>query len=800
MEVQQNYMPQEETIDIRKFLITILRNWYWFAISIFVTYTIAFMVNRYTEPIYSVNSTIILNDEKKSTAEILINSLDRFNARKNVDNEIAIMKSYRIARLTLNELPEFDINYFSIGRVRTTLIYKSAPFKVVLDSLKPNIKGIPIYITVVNKDKYILDLTGSGNLKKEIKFGEPYIDNNFSFTIFLKPGVVPNSTNSDKYLFILNDLHGLAKVYQQKLSIAANDKKGTVLTLSTTGLDAKMEVDYLNKLMEVYIRYGLNEKNLTAINTMNFIDEQLATVVDSLKKAEDKLQNFRLQNNILDISTEGSSIMGRMEKIQSDKAQIDLQLRYYKYIQDYIEKRKDFREVVAPSVIGIGDPLLNSTVSEIAKLYGERSIMALNAQHDNPALIMINAKIQNAMDALQENIKEIIAATDISMSETNRQIDAIQKEIQQLPLTERGLLTIQREFKLNDQIYNFLLQKRADAAISKASNVADNKILDEAMLQNSQKIAPKTSRNKMIAIIIGILIPLAILILIEFFNEKIVDPKDLEKITKIPIYGTIGHNDKISEIPVADNPKSALAESFRALRTNLQYIVRETDKKVICITSTISGEGKTFCAVNLASIIAQSNKKTLLVSLDLRKPKVHKIFNVENEKGLSTFLIDKNDFSEIVLKTNLNNLYITPAGPVPPNPAELIETKKMEEFIERAKEVFDVIILDTPPIAIVTDALLLSRLSDAVIFVVRQNYSTKDVAYLVEDLHYKKGIKNVGILINDVKINSYYGYGRKYGYGYGYGYGYSYGDEEYYGETVTKQTFTDKIIRFIFRS
>lgn len=800
MENQTGYLPQEESIDIRKFLFTILRNWYWFALSIFITYTIAFLVNRYQPPQYSVSATLIINDEKKSTAELLINALDRFNARKNIENEIVILKSSKMANKAISELKEFEITYVMVGRVKKPMLYRSSPFKVVFDSSSNNLRDYPVNLTILNKNEYRLEIDGNLKINKIQKFGIPYIDNNFNFTIFLKdPNFIPSA--SSKYYFVINDINSLTNTYRDKLGISTNDKKGTVLTLSTTGAVPQMEADYINKLMEVYIRTGLEEKNQTAINTINFIDEQLETVVDSLHKAEDKLQNFRLSNKILDISSEGKAIMDRLEKVQTEKITLDMQLRYYKYLQSYIEKKKDFREVIAPAIMGISDPLLNSLVSELANLFGERSILALKAQQDFPGLSLVNAKIQNAMDALKENMREIINTTNLSLNEVNKRQEQVEKEIQRLPVTERHLLTIQRDFKLNDQIYDFLLQRRADAAIARASNVADNKVLDAASALDCVQITPRAGRNKMIAYVLGILIPLSILIIIEFFNERIIEPKDIEKATKVPIFGSVGHNEKMSDLPVADNPKSAIAESFRALRTNLQYVMRSDEQKVICISSTISGEGKTFCSINLASIIAQSNKKTLLMSLDLRKPKIHRIFNIENEKGLSTFLIGKTSFEEVIYKTNINNLYVATSGPVPPNPAELLETNLMEVFINKAKESFDIIIMDTPPLAIVTDAFLLTRFSNAFLFVVRQNYSTKAVLQLVDDLQTKRNLSNVGILINDVKIVSYYG--RKYGYNYGYGYGYGYGDRYghgYYGETQVKLTPIQKIINFLFKS
>lgn len=805
MENRTNYLPQDESIDIRKFLLKILHYWYWFVISIFISYTIAYILNRYKEPIYNVYGTLIVSEEKKSSVDLLISTFDRYSALKVIENEIAILKSFTLAYQTLNEIDNFDISYYSIGRVRKPMLYKSAPFSVVYDTTAHNLKNCPIYVTILSKTQYRLEIDGNFNVNKIQKFGESYIDNNFNFTIFLKKEV--NSfleSTPNEYFFVINDIYSLATYYQSKLVITANDKRGSVLTLSTYGHVPPMEADYLNKLMQVYIRNGLDEKNRTAINTINFIDEQLSTVIDSLHRVEDKLQNFRLSNKILDVSEEGKAIMDRLKKVQEDKATILLQIKYYQYLQSYIENKKDFREVSAPSIMGIADPLLNSLVSELAVMYGERSILTRNAQQNYPGLSLLNSKIQNALESLKENIKQIINSANITLNEINKRTVSVDKDIQQLPITERRLLNIEREFKLNDKIYDFLLQRRADAAITRASNVADNKVLDSASPLNAVLISPKSSQGRTTAILLGMLIPLCIIILIEYLNDKIVEPKDVEKVTRVPIYGSVGHNEKMSDIPVATNPKSPLAESFRALRTNLQYIMRNTEQKVICISSTIVGEGKTFCAVNLASIIAQSNKKTLLVNLDLRKPRIHKIFNIDNEVGISTYLIDRSKYEEVIFPTHVKNLFIAVSGPVPPNPAELIETPRMDEFITRARNEFDIVILDTPPIAIVTDALLLTHFSDAFIFVIRQNYSTKSVLQLVDDLYTKREMNNVGILINDVHINSYYGYGRKYSYGYGYygyGYGYGYGESEgYYGETKVKPNLIMRIFNFLFRS
>ncbi len=789
MENQVNYSSPEEAIDIRKFIYKILNKWYWFVISLTIAYIVAYFINYYADPVYSVSATLLINDEKKSAAEVLISSIDRLSARKNIDNEIAILKSYKMASKALRELKDFDISYFSVGTIRKPMQYKSAPFYIVVDSGSYNLKEYPVEITILSKDEYKLEIDGKHKISKILKFKERYSDGNFNFKVYIKE---PSNTN--KYFFIFNDIGSLTNNYRNKLNIATNDKRGTVLTLSTTGLVPQMEADYINKLMEVYIRMGLEEKNQTAINTINFIDNQLSTVVDSLRRAEDKLQIFRLNNKVVDLTTEGSAIKSKLEKVQEDRATAEIQLRYYKYVQDYIQKRKDFKDVIAPAIMGISDALLNSLITELSRLYSERSILIMNAQDDNPSLTLLNAKIQNTMKALQENINEIINSAKISLNEISNQEASIEEELQKLPVTERRLLNIQRDFKLNDQIYNFLLQKRAEAAISKASNVADNKVLDEASAYSTVQIAPLESKNKMVAIVLGLLFPLSILFLLEFFNNKINDVKVIEKLTKVPIFGSVGHNDKSSDIPVADNSKSTIAESFRALRTNLQYILRDKEKKVICMSSTMSGEGKTFCVINLAAILAQAQKKTLLLSLDLRKPKIHKIFNIDNKVGLSTYLIGKTSYEDIIKPTNIDHLYVSVSGPIPPNPSELLDTELMEKFITRAKNEFDFILIDTPPIAIVTDAILLSRYSDANIFVIRHNYSPRDVLYLVDELSNKRNVPNIGILINDVKVNSYYAYGKKYSYNYGYSDIYN----DYYSDHK-KPTWRQRMIKRIFQ-
>jgi capsular exopolysaccharide synthesis family protein len=535
-------------------------------------------------------------------------------------------------------------------------------------------------------------------------------------------------------------------------------------------------------LLKVYLDFGLEYKNLTAAQTLNFIEEQLGTISDSLKRAERALENFRLVNRLIDLSREGMMIQSKLEGIDAEKTKLQMQKSYYEYLKSYIDSKREDGDIVAPSVMGVTDQMLMGLVSQLTQFQQQKKQLAMNLYDSAEPLKLIETNITSVRQAISENVADGLANIENSIRETDRRLQGVEKEISRLPSTEREMINIQRKFDLNNTVYTYLLEKRAEAGIAKASNVPDNRIIDQAGSYSTYRIRPKEKQNLMIAIMLGLLIPLLGIVLIDFLNNKIIDKKDVEKGTKAPIVGYVSHNRLDTEIPVIENPGSTIAESFRSVRTNLKYFVKDIKCPVISVSSTITAEGKTFISINLASIIAMSGKKVLLVGLDLRKPRIHKILGIRNKEGLSDFLIGEKEYKDVKNKTDLESLWYTPSGPVPPNPAELIESPKMDEFIKKAKKEFDYIIIDTPPVAIVTDALLVSPLTDFYIFVVRQRYTSRNTLDLIEELHRNENIKSIGIVINDISISGYYGYGLRYGYAFGYGYNYGYNYYGYYAK------------------
>ncbi|MDR1153930.1 MAG: polysaccharide biosynthesis tyrosine autokinase [Bacteroidales bacterium] len=768
-EYQEYQTNREEGFDIKKLLNKVLSRWYWFVLSVSVAYSVAWFMNRYAVPMYSASASLIINEEKKSTAELLVNVLDRYSPRKNIENEIAVIKSYSMAAKALKEL-DFATGYYITGRVRESILYPNSPFKVIPDSILTY--GTRVEVTFLPNDQ--CQITIGEKACSPFRIGEKHKSSIGEFTIVRSKGVSQNDLLDKKFFFIIRNFNSLVNQYRGKVTVTPNDKRGSVLGLSSSGESAQKEADYLNTLMDVYIQNGLDEKNQTSTNAIQFIDQQLGYVTDSLKRTEDVLQSFRMSNKLLNLSQEGSAVFDRLTGLQSERFALTTQLNYYDYLKEYMGNDRNFGQVVAPSIIGIADPLLNSLVNKLVELGTQKTRLVHGGDPENNPLVKIaDVQINSVLGSLRENVKQLITTANLSMKDVNDRISQVERELVKLPATERQLLNIQREYNVNNETYNFLLKKRADAAISKASNVADNKVLDYAMSQNAIQISPKRSRNIMIAVALGILIPLALIFIIDFFNQIINDLQEIKTVTDVPVVGMIGHNDKDSEVPVAENPASPLSESFRALRTNLHYILRDKSNKVINVTSTVSGEGKTFISINLATIIAHSGKKALLMGLDLRKPKINQIFNIDNHDGISTYLIGDSKYEDIIHSTNISNLYIAPSGPVPPNPAELIDTPEMKQLVEKVSDEFDFIVIDTPPVAVVVDSLLLAQFSDVNIFVVRQNYSSKDSLLLANDLHQRPEIKGLGLVVNDIHRGSSYGLG-KYRYSYNYGYGYNY--------------------------
>ncbi len=770
---------EEENINIKKYLTLFLDNWRWFIFTGIIAVSIAFLINRYSTSVYESQNTVYLTEKEDAMGAMstIMKEFGSFGSKtQNIENQIGILTSYSLTRKTLERL-NYQVSYFDKGRINDVEIFEDCPFRVILDSIKTEKYKEKIFITIVSENEVKLEIPRDSNaVSVQLFFGETFENADYIFKIVKSDIFDTEEHVSQDFFFQIHDYNELTKKYLKNLTVEASFKKGTILQLTSKGSVPEKVVEYLNTLIIEAIENDLREKNATSIKTIEFIDDQLTSVVDSLTYAEKNLETFRSSNKIVNLSEEGSSMFKKLEELQAKKSLIEIKIKYYEYLLKTIRDKNNFKDIITPSVIGVQDQLLNTLVAQLSQLYSERQVLEYSATGDNPSLQIINMKIKNTIAALIDNVNNLIESAHIESKETQKEIAKVDAEIKKLPSTERELINIQRKFELNDNIYNYLLQKRAEVGITKAANLPDLKFIDYALLDNTLQTSPNRKLNYLIALFLGLFIPGLMLIVRDFMNDTIVEREEIERKTSIPIIGSIAHNRRtLDVIPVKLHPKSSIAETFRAIRTNLAFFIKnkQSQTPIITFTSTISGEGKTFCALNLAAIISMNNKKVVVVGLDLRKPKLQQMLQTNFTAGITNYLIGTHTLQDITITTDVPNLNVILSGPIPPNPLELIESDKFSEFITELKQAgYDYIIFDTPPIGLVADTLSISKYSDLNVFIMRQNYTNRNSIKFINDISVESKIKNLCILINDVNmINSYgYRYGayrnNKYGYGY----------------------------------
>jgi len=496
----------------------------------------------------------------------------------------------------------------------------------------------------------------------------------------------------------------------------------------------------------------LDKKNKVANNTVDFIDSQISEISDSLTLSESKLRDYRSANQVTDLSYQGQQALEQMRQIENERSMLQVQERYYNYILDYMEKNQDMAGLPTPSGANVADPIMNSLVLEMLALNAERSTILSNNAEKNLFLSQIENKIRLQKQAIIENVKNNLNTLNLTQNELDYRESKLSGEISRLPRTELNMVSMQRQFNLTDQIYTFLLEKKAEAAIAMASNYPDYEILEPARDVTASIIAPRTSLNWLIALFMAFMIPTVYIILRNFFNEKISSVRDVEHIIGQPVMNLIYTNYYKTEAVVKDYPGSSIAESFRNLRSSLFLKFRSEPQKVIMITSAQPQDGKSFVSSNLAASIASVGHKTILLDCDLRRPTLHEKMKIVNSVGLSNYMVNNVSVKEIIKKTEVDNLWFIPAGPILPNSSELIEAGVLDSLIEELKQQFDYVIIDSTPAGLVADATLMIKYANYILLVCRNDYTRKDVFTDVLNLFRTNNITDYDIVFNDLNL------------------------------------------------
>ncbi|WP_018343045.1 GumC family protein [Cytophaga aurantiaca] len=790
---------QEKIIDFYKIYKIGQRRWYIFILSLAIALATVYVYLKYAIPVYSVSTKVFIKDkssESLGSSGDIISGMNMFQPFRNLENEIFVMKSTSVVYKTIEQL-NFDYSYFHMGSIKDVESYPNNFYYVVPDSLSPQFINTKIYLKPTSETTFSIWIEAATRaniyniltekvvegitIKSESKtatYGVPITLGESKFTVYRDTTLSIPINTENGYYFIFNDKASLAREWR-KIDVSQINKKASILQVSVKGANVDKIVDFANMLSRVYIQNGLDEKNQIASNTISFIDFQLRIIKDSLNVIENDLESFRSKNKVMNISSEAAVDYEALKSLESERAHLLIRQKYYQYLRDYTSAEKDYTALVVPSTLDINDVTLNRLIGELLTLANEKQALTKNnPSSNNPFVANLDSKIKYTKDALIENLNNLNKVSVITLKELDRNIASIQSSLGRLPVVEREFINIERKFNVNDEIYSYLLQKRAEASIAKASSTPDNKVIDMATKYDARKISPNVKSLYIAGIFLGLLIPIIITLVLYYLDNKIYTKEEVEEYTKVPFLGSVVHNEENDGKNVLDSPKSGLSESFRSIKVNIEFLNKQTTGLVIGVTSFVSGEGKTFVALNLASIYAIGGKKVVLVGMDLRKPRIDKEIFENKDAGLSNYLAGMRSIKDIIYPTALNeNLFFIPSGVIPPNPSELLSSKRMDELLEYLKKNYDIIILDSPPVGLVVDYLNVVRNIDISLYIVRQGVTVKQSLYIIDDFYRAGNMKNLGIVLNDAKrdYKNYYSYGMGYYYGQDNGY---YGYEE----------------------
>jgi capsular exopolysaccharide synthesis family protein len=780
MSESQNINLQEEN-DLKKITELILRNYKLFIAGIIVALGLAYIINRFSIPVYKISSSVLIKEDTKQPEGRNINDFlnsGLFRINQNFQNEMWVLKSSPVIEQALKNL-DLSVSYCRKKGFQYLDAYKNAPFNIVFQQNHVQPINVRFYISFMNKEYFeiraesgetsfynfetneIAYKRDSWSFVKNGKVGDLIETPDLAFTVEL--GTTKKVIDKAPYGFEFKDIPSLVTRFKKEFQFVSIDKSATVVEISLKSESLIKGTDIVNELMNIYSIQNLERKNYLATITIDYIEKQLNEISDSLSQTENNLQIFRSSNQLLNINEQANSISAQYTGLQNQLAELVSRKKYYDYVSGYLSKNDNFSDMIVPSSMGISDPLLNNLMSELIAAQAQQSNLIKNNQEKNPLVQKLSIQIQNIKKTISENISAAGKTTGISIDEMNKRIKKIETEINKLPATQRQLGNIERKYRLNDAIYNYMLEKRAEAKITKASNLPDDIIIEPAKMVGLGPVSPNKKINYLVALFLGMIVPFGYLMIRSALNNKVETQEDIERLTDVPVLGKILHSKYKTNNVMFDFPKSNIAESYRALRTNLDFYVRGGQKKAIMVTSSMEAEGKSFIAMNLAMSYAQLGRRTVLIDFDMRKSQMYFDELVKPKEGLSSYLINSANLEDIIIKSPHENLDYILSGVLPPNPTELMALDKTEKLITQLKDDYDYIVMDTTPLAQVTDAYLLINHAEVKIMIVRYNYTIKKVFSLVMKDLKQKNIDHVCIVLNDNRFNR-----DQYGYGYGY--------------------------------
>ena len=795
---------KEENIDVKELLFKYLIHWPWFVGTVVACLIAAWVYLYMSTPVYTISATVLIKDDKKGGSAGMLSGLESLgldgmvSSSQNIDNEIEVLHSKTIAKEVVEDLGLY-ISYTDEDEFPSRNIYKTSPVQVSLTPQEADLLEEPMIVEMT--------LQPQGSIDVNVKIGDDEYQKHFeklpavfptergTLAFFLPPDSVLSSkrtleetTDSEKttrnITATINKPLAVAKGYCKNMTIEPTSKTTSVAVISLKNSNVQRGKDFINKLLEMYNINTNNDKNEVAQKTAEFINERISIISKELGSTEKDLESFKRGAGITDLTSDAQIALTGSAEYEKKRVENQTQINLLQDLQKYMQNEG---YEVLPSNIGLQDVNLAAAINRYNDVLVERKRLLRTSTENNPTIINLDTSISAMKENVQVSLDRVLRGLFITKADLDREASRYSRRISEAPGQEREFVSIARQQEIKAGLYLMLLQKREENAITLAATANNAKIIDEAIADEAP-VSPKGKMIYLIALVLGVGIPVGVIYLLELTKFKIEGRSDVEKLTNVPIVGDIPLTDeKQGAIAVFENQNNLMSETFRNIRTNLQFML-ENDKKVILVTSTVSGEGKSFISANLAISLSLLGKKVVIVGLDIRKPGLNKVFNIpRKEVGITQYLAnpEKNLMDLVQLSDVSKNLYILPGGTVPPNPTELLARDGLDKAIEMLKKNFDYVILDTAPVGMVTDTLLIGRVADLSVYVCRADYTHKNEYTLINELAENNKLPNLCTVINGLdlkrrKYGYYYGYGKYgkyYGYGKRYGYGYGYGEQ-----------------------
>ena len=795
---------KEENIDVKELLFKYLIHWPWFVGAVVACLIAAWVYLYMSTPVYNISATVLIKDDKKGGSAGMLSGLESLgldgmiSSSQNIDNEIEVLRSKTIVKEVVEDLGLY-ISYADKDEFPSKNLYKTSPVQVSLTPQEADLLDKPMVVKMALQPQGSMDVTvkiDDDEYQKHFeKLPAVFPTNKGTLAFFQTLDSILPSKKSSKEIVgvertvrnitaVINKPLAVAKGYCGSMTIEPTSKTTSVAVISLKNSNVQRGKDFINKLLEMYNINTNNDKNEVAQKTAEFINERISIISKELGSTEKDLESFKRGAGITDLTSDAQIALTGSAEYEKKRVENQTQINLLQDLQKYMQNEG---YEVLPSNIGLQDVNLAAAINRYNEVLVERKRLLRTSTENNPTIINLDTSISAMKENVQVSLDRVLRGLFITKADLDREASRYSRRISEAPGQEREFVSIARQQEIKAGLYLMLLQKREENAITLAATANNAKIIDDAIADDAP-VSPKGKMIYLVALVLGVGIPVGVIYLLELTKFKIEGRSDVEKLTNVPIVGDIPLTDeKQGAIAVFENQNNLMSETFRNIRTNLQFML-ENDKKVILVTSTVSGEGKSFISANLAISLSLLGKKVIIVGLDIRKPGLNKVFNIpRKEVGITQYLANpEKNLMDLVQPSDVSkNLYILPGGTVPPNPTELLARDGLDKAIETLKKSFDYVILDTAPVGMVTDTLLIGRVADLSVYVCRADYTHKNEYTLINELAENNKLPKLCTVINGLdlkrrKYGYYYGYGKYgkyYGYGKRYGYGYGYGEQ-----------------------